>query len=331
MLNWQDGMPPPVKDWEKYLSKLFYHETTGKQIFYNITRVKLSFEVAIRLGTELRAWDAITILRRKLRPGYFFNANNQRLPIELPNLLSQAMATEMGIDLTDSVQAQTMLDELNRYSMAKFYIHTDPATGNKGFAYDYIANLLFKVDGDYSYDRGMIGKSQEKTIVSNTISCEFNIPDTFALSTFDPISENFSDNFNIDVSEYQFLNINLTTRPPAHLGNTTLVFQTKFITDSGVNENIDYRDSLPDTFVQFIKAEVAAGRSINMKISVWSSSGPVPLSDYSVNWNTLVLTLTNTLAKQVYQFGVYLDLSEVKKFNQPKIDSDQMIKIKEIP
>jgi hypothetical protein len=329
MLNWTNGMPPPVKDWEKYLKKLFYHETSGNEIFYNISRVKLSFDMAIRLGTEIKAWDIVTILRRRLHSNYYFYINNQRLPIELPNLITLVLAKELNLDLTDTVQSNTLVDILNKYSKQNtFYKYRNPATGNEGIAFDYITNLLFKVDGDFSYEKGLIGKSQEKTIITNNISCEFNLPDTFALSTFDVISESFTNSLSLEISNYKYLNVQLSTRPPQHLGDLTLVDTTKFITDTG-DDVLDFIDAIPRVYTDFIKNEAKKPSTSEVRILLWNSEGLVDSTKYTVDYKNMQIVANELLPKQIYYFGIYVNLLKVKEFAQPVIDATQLVKLKE--
>jgi hypothetical protein len=318
-LRWTNGQPIPDYMMHK-LPKAFHHEDTFRTIYYQSERVKIDFEVTIRVESLVRSWDIAAFLRNTFAPDRFFYLNREPIFAEIPNTLIRALAQDVQVDMEDPAQVEDFAQYLTKFSDRNITHRYNSSNGNTIFGYEHLVNLLMKVEGLPQVEKGEQNKSVDKSTVKLTMTCELAYPTAFIIHTAKPLSPEDGDVDGIfDEGNSVYINISMKSRPPAHFGDKSLVFFKGFVSDINVKTDSINLWKFIEPMIQYIIEDNTLNGVDNdtvFKTVLWKGNDELPEDEYQFNWEDGELVLLEPFFNSTYHFGLYIDKRVVHEFEE---------------
>jgi hypothetical protein len=299
----------------------------GINMYSQMSRVKLSFNVEIRVDTTMQAWNVRQFLNGNFVKGRYFYQDKEPIGIAVPSPLIRHLARAKGSDLTTPVGAEEFIAYLKRYSPFHFSDIINNSTGNSIINMTYLANILFKLEDTPSVEKGEKNRSNADSKITCTFTAEINFPFRFALITHEDIDTSTLMEFDKDIDSHGdniVTNQLLRYGPPDIVDGKTQFMSKRFLTtpdDFAVNDSLPFKSIFSQIVINYIDSveEVVLEDFFVMK--VWYGNSEMTESDFSVDWKNGVLTLINPFINGVYHFAVYGDITEIHKFQNETVFS----------
>jgi hypothetical protein len=287
-------------------------------IFAVPDRVKIIYDVKLRVSHKLQAMDIQNFIRQSFRINAPYFLNQKLLEGEVPKIFIDMLMKDRNVDKDDPFQVNEFFDYLKNYSDGYITMKNRLATGSPIFSYRYRSNLLCKVESMPETENTDKNLVNEKSTISFQFSVDFWTPLSYAFITTKEADIEIPE-INDDYSNDKIImNYTLQSSPPDIIdGNYSLLYWTGFLTD----ENI-LTDILPfETMLSFdhkliIENNNSLGRDNNdyFKVVLYRDENILELEDYQVDWEKIELKTFYPLFNVTYHLGIYgnkRDLNEL--------------------
>jgi hypothetical protein len=282
-------------------------------------RVKLIYDVGVRLDSESQAYNLMQYMRSYIGVGRPYYVSDADIEVPLPFECLDLIAAAKGFDRSTKQGMQEFHAYLHKWSGGRITYKRNLSSGNFNYFMKYRCNVMCKIPDPPSIEKTTEGKSVIDAIVRYTVEAEF------------PTFTNF-------ITEYEELDLTLPSVPqglqPGDRGDSaiynftskmyftrmnedkTLAVTFEFISD--VNTPVDetpFTDALSDSmsfFIehqkQFLKDDPEAV-SRHVKIIIAKDNDLLAEgTDYEVDWETYCVKLEHPWYNYTYKLGIYVDL-----------------------
>jgi hypothetical protein len=201
-------------------------------------RIKLNFDVKIKLPTPMYAYNVLHYLKQSFETGGFFYLNDVRLQTEIPKLFAKVIADRLGIDQSTPDGRQALDEYFLQNSYNGIMEKINLSSGNSQFAYNYKTNILVNFPDLPTYEKNSNGLVVDNTAVSFSFSFDFWSQSNYMME----IKGDVPDNFAIDMSDevntmkYDFY-VDNTKFIKEQEGDMHMIINKPFLPD--VNDDID--------------------------------------------------------------------------------------------
>jgi hypothetical protein len=275
-------------------------------------RVKINFEVKIKLDSTLQAYNLLHYLKQTFETGGYFYLNDVRLQTEIPKLYAKVIADRLNID-TETVDGRQALDEYflqNSYNGIMEKINL--SSGNSQFAYHYKTNILTNFPELPSYEKNSNGLVTDNTVISFPFSFEFWSHSNYVMEIKGDVPDTFTPDMTEEVNtmKYDFY-IDNTKFIKEQEGNMHMIINKPFLPD--VNDEIDVLEfgvivssELRDVIEQAVKNKF--NMNDLLKVMVLIDNKLLDSLMYEVNWGDMSLTTKNPMSNVTYTLVLYGNL-----------------------
>lgn len=322
---------------EKYYRKIF--EDYQNRIFiYSIdNRMKLKFNFALKLQTEMQAWNVVNYINQKFEPNGKIYCNNIELPVEFPTQFAINIANKLGWPINDPYNTQK--NQANRELLRGYLIdhslnaiteETNLQTGNPAYYYNHVDNIMLSFPDIPSHEKNVTNLITKDATVRYSIEAEFWFPGSYIIET-DPNSEfKYNDDENqLSATTTKFDIIVQQPLIPRNLNNGwALLKEKRYIPD--YNEKVDHIDissffdsGMINIFNEIDTYKLDADKMITLKL--YMNNILVDHNNYSYDLNNMSIDVINPERNATYTIVVYGDrkiLAAVDKFISSKDKRD---------
>ena len=286
-------------------------------------RVKLSYEVGLKVDSEVQAYNITGYVRNYIgvnRP-YYLSKVDVEVPVPLASLA--VVGEKLGIDVRsmDAAQRQTFHEYLTRWSGGTLTFKKNLSSGNWIYFSKYVCNILCRITDQPQIERVTEGKAVTEATVKFQLDIEFPILTHF-ITEFEPPLTGQNPTEGLDDMGDAVI-YNFTTKEflfDRQRGVRTLSTTFDFVTDLNTEaDRTPLNEVLSEElvfFIEYMKKLLPNDPDVyskNFEVLVTRDHDVVDPSEYEVDWDERELVLHNPRPNYVYRIGLYVDLVEFTK------------------
>lgn len=287
------------------------------KIDFELDRIRIEFQIGIRVDSRLKVWDITNHLNTVFRPNQQYFLNEQLVAPRIPNSFIEHAANKHGFtSLTETV------DYFKQYSLFPIEMYEDPIRKGKSVVFNYPTNFRLVIGNPPSYSVNKRGKVESNSVVNFSLVAFVTYPNNFIMKTVkleDKEMPNIDDIVEDDGARITVV-LPLPEAPPAQIENKKLSLMQGFVTEiNTVVEHIELGQILDlkknktlRTLVNFYKSNGEDPESF-IDSYVYVANKRLPDDFYIMDWETETLILNAPLANSTYHVAMYLDHSEFYK------------------
>lgn len=290
------------------------NEENGIYLYSIPDRIKLLFDVKIKLPTILFGYDALHYLKQAfLVNNDYVYLNNVNLRTEVPKVFIWYIAEALHLDLYKQDDRDIINEFLLRNSYGGIQELINPASLLPQYSYNYKVNILMNTPDRASFDKNIKGMVVDNTTISFNFSFEFWTHSNYILRINEKVTQK---QYPQDLmNEIPTMKFNIF--PEVHYIKTTLedekklIIKKDFITD--VNKKIDTIEiykvlskELSDVINECKNNKFNLNKLF--KIKVFRNNIEIDNMELNMNWKDLILTINNPLNNTQYTLLIYGDL-----------------------
>lgn len=306
------------KNLRKYYDTMLYDRPNRIGIYGCPDKIRLRFDIQIIVETEMEALNMMNALCCEISPNDAWYHDKVVLEEEIPKPFINAIKKHLNIDDKKQEDRERFEKYLLDNSMCAIVERRNLASGNLVYNSKYVTNILWRTGDVPTKEVEYKDMIQDRCVINYTINLEvtnhsnyiLDVPESFDYKSMHMIEDdksNFVFNFTVPV-DY----IKLVRDDGLHL-----VYKKKFICD--MNEEVEvlpFESILSDDLISLLKDKDHKTRIINeelVDIDLYTNSRQQDHSEYTINWNTMELTLLYPKSNENYYFAFYSNLEELNK------------------
>ena len=159
-----------------HANALYLYCEDERVVRYDLTRMRMSFEITMTVETPLQAANVAAILDNSIYPEQWFFINRTPVPVEIPPLLLGLLAKDMDIDLSRPEDVSELMAHLDAHSMARVDHRVNPANGRSTASFYWPGNTLARFERP-SVTPNRVEQSVADTTVTVSAALEYSYPD----------------------------------------------------------------------------------------------------------------------------------------------------------
>lgn len=290
-------------------------------------RTKLSFDILVRVDSEMQAYNTLQFIRSiGVKKPYYINNALIESPLPYTVINDIIKANDGKYSMKDNDSILEFQDYLRTASAGNITFKKNNASGNFFYYYRYNSNILCKIVDVPTIDLSTDNKVTTDGQVKFTMELEFNNHMHYITE-----HEEFSDKYTMedlypeDTSNTIVFNTSIIQPIKDKIGEFIL---SKVITIlSEINQPIDstnFENLLISNHKEFIKHVVKLANNDlhnytqliedNIKIVVYEDSKELLPEEYTIDWDTLDITLFNPKMNYVYGIAIYVHGQNMSKY-----------------
>lgn len=318
-------IPVGAHQYDRIYTKILMCEKDNVYVSTIDERVKLVFDVAVRLDSESQAYNLLQYMTSYVgvkRPYYLQGIDVEvPLPFECVNLVAAAGP----FDRRTPEGRAAFHEYLRKWSGGRITFKKNLSSGNFNYFMKYNCNVLCQIPDVPAIERTLEGKAVTEGIVRYTLEAEFPTFTNFIteheeldLSSTPTFEEGLQPGAQGDSAIYNFTSRFHFGRQE---GDKSIALMFEYVT--GVNSAIDetpFKEALSPSLSFFVdhqsrflpEDEGAISRHLQV-VMVRDNDRLQEGADYEVDWTTCTVRLINPLYNYVYRLALYVDLA---KYNE---------------
>lgn len=279
-------------------------------------RLKLNYEIGIRVDSETQAFNLLGYMRSYIgvkRPYYMHGVI---LEVPIPNECLAIVIKAKLFDVKTPLGIQTFHTYLYQKSGGRISYKRNASSGRYNYFMKYKTNVLCNIVDMPSIDKTTEGKSTIDAQIKFNMEVEFNNYTNF-ITEFDKLVDltipaDINSDMNAVIYNFTFPKLLLNTD---NMGRT-LTTVLDFVTDA--NTALDVTEFGPDLNSQLhwyidylIQAETVTPGIMASKLNLLVFRDHQLIQDtvdYTVDWSLKHIRMTSAFLNYVYRLGVYVDL-----------------------
>lgn len=274
-----------------------------EDIRFEYKRVTLNFQVAIRVGTQMEAWNVGEYITNKLR------ANRNLFipfdtPVIVPDQLIAIVAKENDLDFY--TQKDEILALLKTY--AKYHFEKIKYGSKDKFIFQLPMNYQMNINSVPSISKNLKKKSQQNSMVTFALELIFSYPSNFVLTseTADSTDLNMDENIiNDEGSQLNIVSPVINFAPREFIDKRRLMSYVKFSPEANkFYELIDFKDIFT-TEQQSIIDNLDDMSAV--KLYFYLEGYRLADTEFDVDWNNYQILLEQPISNKMYVLAVYID------------------------
>lgn len=296
-------------------STVFLDQDEGIEIRTDFSRIRMEFEISIRVESELQSWDVSNYIETVFTENRPYYLNKRFISCQLPNTISKFIRNKKGFNPASIEDMAAFKDYMKVHSRGFFNLTRNLSSGSDVVYFEPYANLLLTFQSSPSISKGEVNASLDKSLIELTGTIELNIPKLFAIKTNDSkATEDFKDSIYTSGDTVIASIVTFKVDPPETVGRNNLVTLNKLITQSNEKiTEIDLTKIIPEDILSFISNTDEE----NSSIILWYDTKPVTEQDYTFDRKNKKILLYDTLENLTYHLALYINLDSYRKYTTP--------------
>lgn len=314
------------KNPKKKYNGVLYDNVNDVYIYSIPDRVKLNFDVKIKLPSVMYAYNVLHYMKQKFEAGGYFYLNKVRLQAELPKMYTNIIRDRLELDKDSPDNRTKMEDYLLNNSYNGLHEKINLASGNSQYYYNYDTNILVNFPDIPTFDKNTNGLVVDNTVISFNFSFDFWSHSNYVLELKGniPDPEIPEDVLEGATMKYDFY-VPTTFIKEQEDGKHLLVHKP-FIPD--INEEIDILEFSPIVTSQVKRViEEALKYKLDMqkllKVKVLIDNQTLEEIAYDVDWKTLTLKTKNPMSNVTYTLIIYGNLKGLNLIEKCIMDNEK--------
>jgi hypothetical protein len=271
-------------------------------------RIRLNFNISIKLPTEMYAYNVMHYLKQKFEVGGYFYINDVKLNTEVPMMYAHYIAERLGLDPSDP-DGRAALDEyFESHSYNRITEKINLSTGNSQFAYGYNTNILVNFPDTPTYEKSENNKIVDSTTVTFSFSFDFWAHSNYIMEIRGKAPELPMPEID-GAMKYDFYVP--TTFIKEQYNNMHLLVKKPFLPD--INTEVDVLEfgaiinsDVREVIIEALKNGLDIDKLVSVKVMV--DNQEVLPEQFSVNWENLKLITQQPMHNVTYTLVVYGNL-----------------------
>ena len=307
------------KNPRKKYNGVLYDNTNDIYLYSIPDRIKLNFDVRIKLPSQMYAYNVLHYLKQSFEIGGYFYLNDVRLQTEIPKLYACHIAEKLGIDINTVDGRKTLDDYFIEHSYNGIMEKINLASGNSQFAYNYRSNILVNAPDVPSYDKDIKGLVVNSTTVSFSFNFEFWSHSNYIME-FKGVIPDIPPDTTVDGStmKYDFYLPN-TNFIQEQIDGMHMIINKPFLPDVNTETDIlDFTPIVDSELKNVIKESISHKLDLSklLKVVVLINNKPLDSLLYSVDWTHLTLSTNNPMSNVTYTLILYGNLKYLNLISQ---------------
>jgi hypothetical protein len=311
------------KNARKKYNGVLYDNINDVYMYSIPDRVKLNFEVKIKLPSTMYAYNVLHYLKQSFETGGYFYLNDVRLQTEIPKLYAQIVADRLKVDPTTPDGRQALDDYFMNNSYGGITEKINLSSGLSQFAYNYKTNILVNFPDLPSYEKNTNGLVTDSTVVSFSFSFDFWSHSNYILELKGNVPDVPPEEWTKDSAlKYEFYLDNVHFIKEQE-GDMHMIINKPFLPD--VNEEVDIlefkpivSDELKDVIGESLKNKFDMAKLL--KVMVLIDNKQLDSLMYDVNWTDMTLTTKDPMSNVTYTLVLYGNLKALNLISQYIMD-----------
>jgi len=297
---------------------VLYDEENEFYIYSVPDRIKLSFEVKIKVESLMRQMDTLSYIKQTFNTQGHYFLNAIPIEVEVPKTFIKVLMDEYGVDPNNPSDLNEFNNYLKIYSSNYITSKKNLSTGKISYMYKYPANILCRMEPPTG-DADTKNMSGDNFIVSLNLTMELWTPASFILETGRDLDGDACTNLPMEINDSSIVfNFCLKTEPPYTIKDKSLLLWSGYITDTNVDvDRLDMSDMFSQEKIKSIidynnKYEIDNFDIFD--IIVFRDNLQLKYNDdYTFNWNTLELLTKNPFFNHTHHVGLYGNLKKIQE------------------
>lgn len=280
------------------------------------TRTKLIYEIGIKVESEMKAVNVESYIRGYMGIGKPFYINNAILEIPIPNNLIKVIALRNNIDINTPQGVTDLNTYLTVKSKGSIERKTHLVNGRMHYFYRYATNILCRIQDKISFNKN----TREKSITDCILSFNFEVElGSYLNFIYERVEKDLTPTTDLPVITNEELEVvfNYAIQlviPREHLG-LSILGKISVLTSNEDEDSTIVKNSLSNEANDFKDYSIAhTSVNANLKLLVFRESTLIPDTDYSIDWNTMNITLIQPFKNYQYTFVFYFNEVNYNKF-----------------
>ncbi|QXN70173.1 hypothetical protein INTERNEXUS_133 [Bacillus phage vB_BspM_Internexus] len=310
--NWHTTQYFTFKNPRKKYNGVLYDNKNDIYIYSIPDRIKVNFNIKIKLPSELYAYDVLHYVKQTFETGGYFYLNDVSLQTELPKMYTKIIEKKLNLDPSKPDDRE----KLEEYYLANSYNgiteKINQSSGNSQYAYTYKTNILVNIPELPTYEKNENGLITDSTTVNFPFSFELWSHSNYIMETKDdPIIDTISSEPTIEgrTMKYDFF-------LPTHFikeqyDSMHLIVHKQFLPD--INTEVDILDFSPlinselrGVIEEALKQKLDMSKLLKARVLVDNKEIYEEL--FNVDWKTLNLITKEPMYNMTYTLMIYGDL-----------------------
>jgi hypothetical protein len=312
---WHTAQYFTYKNPRKKYNGVLYDNVNDIYLYSIPDRIRLNFNVRIKLPTQMYAYNLMHYLKQKFEVGGYFYLNDVKLNTEVPKMYAHYIADRLGYDLATPDGREKMDEYFLNHSYNGITEKINMSSGNSQFSYGYNTNILVNFPDTPSYERNENGLVTDSTVVSFSFSFEF-----WAHSNY--IMEIKGNTPEINMGEDELMNNGTmkydfyvpTTFIKEQIDNKHLIVHKPFLPD--INTEVDILDFSPiinsdikEVVREALKNKIDMSKLLQVKVLV--DNQEILPEQFAVNWENFNLITQEPMYNVTYTLMIYGNLKSL--------------------
>jgi hypothetical protein len=322
--RWHTTHQFTFKNPRKKYNGVLYDSENDIYIYSIPDRIKLNFDVRIKLASPMQAYNVLHYIKQSFEIGGYFYLNQVRLQTELPKMYTRYIANRLGYDLNTADGREKLDEYLLQHSYNGIMEKINLSSGNSQYAYNYKSNILVNFPDLPTYEKNNSGMVVDNTTVSFSFSFELWSHSNYVME----IKEIKPDlEFPIDLGEGETMKYDFYI-PDTHfikqqVDNMHMIINKPFLPD--INEEVDILDFKPiiNSELKEVIDESLKNRfdmSKLLKVMVLVDNKELDDLMFEVDWKNLVLKTHKPMSNLTYTLVLYGDLKKLNLISKYIMD-----------
>jgi hypothetical protein len=281
----------------------------GIYIYSIPTRMKVNFDVRIKVPTTMFMYNTLHAIQTKFETGGFNYINNVRMQTEVPKVMMINLAETLGYNLDNMEEREKFNEYIAENSLNGIEENINLSTGNNNYAFNFVSNILVNYPSNAQGDKNIKNLVVDNTIVSFEFSMELWIPNRYILelpNNRQELTQEFENSEDAEKFKFNIV-VNKDYILPK-IDNKHLIKRKSFLPDV----NVEY-DEL--NFSPIINQEVKdvvnvlidkkLFREDLFEVLVMCGNKHLPKSEYEVDYKNMILKTKRPMSNTTYTILVY--------------------------
>lgn len=294
--------PPVLKDKE-----------SGINIYAVPSRVKVNFNISIKLPTVMSAYEAMHYITQNFETTGYNYINDIKLQTEIPPSYIKIIAKTLKLDVNNKEDKDKLNEFLLSHSYSGIQEIINMSTGRPSHMYNLNSNILVNYPDTATFEKNNEGAVVKDTVVKYSFSMETWIPSNYIMEVPDSnmIIDEEEDNLVDEKGNYKFNLIFKKDYIEHELDGKHLLVKKSYIPDVNVEYDLlEFEPIISEEVISVLKKLKEYNKNISnvMKAIVYINGRELSESLYDVDWDNYTLKTFHPLSNKTYTILLYGNL-----------------------
>ncbi|QXN67840.1 hypothetical protein FPHOBKDP_00086 [Listeria phage LPJP1] len=294
----------------KEYKMVFEDHENDIRIFYIPNRIKLRFDIYMKLPSELSAWNNLNFLNQNFENNGVNYLNDIRIPYEIPLSFILNICNVLGLDFDNEEDKDKLREYLLSHSLNPIIEKINMSTNNPTYMCEYPANIMLRYPELANSQKIMNNLINSYSEVRYAMTAELWMPGSFILEMR---NENIiKDIPEIDNSDtFKFNIITQKDLIPPTLNEKQILYFSEFIPDFNVAyDELDIKSIMSSGLIRVAKEIEKNNGNMDkcIEVKIFANNRMLTEDEYSVDFDKLIVKTKNPEENKTYAVVIYGNL-----------------------